>query len=216
MKSLPNVTLISYDNTDRPERTLRALQYCASLIKFAAVILVARVAPTNLLNGELVWFVKDEGYEAAMEWEVEGVNQFVNTDFALCISHDGYILNADAWRDYWFDYDFIGAPWPADFTRHDFPDYRVGNTGFCLKSKEFMHLCSQIGHRRDPGMNGDVFTSRLQRKRLEKLGMKYAPLNVAADFAWEFTIDEYPNGRPDAFGFHKIAYGKESVVPILA
>ena len=216
MKSLPNVTLISYDNTDDPTRTLRALRYCAILIKFADVVLVCAAMPDGNVNGETIRVVNESGYEAAMQWEVVGLKSFVDTDYALCVSYDGYILNSGAWRDYWLDYDFIGAPWPADFTRHDFPDYRVGNTGFCLKSRAFMHYCAEIGHRREPAMNGDVFTSRLQRKRLEKFGMKYAPLSVAADFAWEFTIDEYPNGRPDAFGFHKIAYGKESFVPILA
>ena len=31
------------------------------------------------------------------------------TDFVLTIQHDGFILNPDAWRDDFFDYDYIGA-----------------------------------------------------------------------------------------------------------
>ena len=207
MKSLPNVTLISYDNSDQPERTLRAIQHCASLITFGAVVMVCRVHPSNT-NGVDVRIVPERGYPFAMKWEVSGVKDFVLTDFALCIHHDGYIINPAKWTDDWFQYDFIGAPWPREpHPRHpgksDYPNSRVGNTGFCLKSQAFMQNCATfIGSFNEDRLGGDTFYCQIVRPELEKLGMKYAPVEVAADFSWEDNIEEFPDGRPDAFGFH--------------
>src|SRR5215469_11103481 len=171
MKSLPNVTLISYDNTSDPRRTLRALNHCASMIQFAAVILVARNVSQHA-NGTCVFRVNESGYPAAMQWEVSDVGTYVETDFALCIHHDGYILNPDKWSDSWFDYDFIGAPWPVQICA-DHPTRRVGNTGFCLKSRAFMHYCAQLGHLFDNHTPGDVFCCRTIADQLESFGMKY-------------------------------------------
>ena len=207
MKELPNITLIAYDNSARPEKTLSALQYCASLIKFAEVVFVCQRQPSNGVNGETIRFVPDTGYEAAMDFEVNKVGAHINTPFALFIHHDGYILNADAWNDDWLKYDFIGAPWPLNGNEDhpgcaDFPNSRVGNTGFCLKSKKFMSYCQHLGGSFKPSMHGDVFCCQVIRPQLEQLGVRFAPINVAAAFAWENNIEEYPKGRPDAFGFH--------------
>src|SRR5215468_6903564 len=160
MKSLPNVTLIAYDNTDYPERTVSVLRHCAGVMRFASVVLVARVPPSSTLNGGTFYFVPDSGYAAAMQYEVEGINEHVSTDFALFVSHDGYIMNEDAWRDDWFDYDYIGAPWPL-WQCNGRPEFRVGNSGFCLKSKPFLHYCAQLSSKLERGMNGDVFTSQI-------------------------------------------------------
>lgn len=214
MKSLPNVTLISYDNSPQPERTLRALKHCASMIAFAEVVMVTHVVPQGV-NGETLYMVTQNTYSDAMTFEVHDLAYYVSTDYALCIHHDGFIINPDAWRDEWLQYDFIGAPWPREaHPKHpgksDFPNFRVGNTGFCMKSKRFINACYDLGHLFDiksdtknpSGLGGDTFVSQIIRPQLEAQGMKYAPVEVAADFSWESNIEEYPNGRPDAFGFH--------------
>ncbi len=215
MKSLPNVTLISYDNTDKPERTLRVLQHCASMIQFSAVVLVCRVIPQGV-NGETIQRVSERGYAAAMIWEVAGVRGHVATDYALCVHHDGYIVRPDQWRDYWLDYDFTGAPWPGQpHAAHPGKSDnigRVGNSGFCLKSRAFMERTAEmkkefIRSAAHPDQYGqawgaDTFCSQHQRSNLESKGIRFAPIDIAAGFSWESNIEEYPNGRPDAFGFH--------------
>jgi hypothetical protein len=40
----------------------------------------------------------------------------------------------------------------------------------------------------------DVFACQIMKPFFEGMGIKYAPINVAADFAWELNIPEYPNG----------------------
>ncbi len=207
MKSLPNVTLISYDNTPTPERTLRALQHCARLMQFASVVLVGNRRPQGM-NGEVFHQVIEKNYDAAMIWEVRGVKDYVETDFALCIHHDGFIINEGAWRDYWLDYDFIGSPWPPSSLGGTM-NRRVGNTGFCLKSKAFMEATAAISEKytgRHPtegrGWAGDEYCCIEKRPQLEEMGIKFAPVSVACDFGWENNQPECPNGRPDAFGFH--------------
>ncbi len=229
MKSLPNVTLISYDNTNDPTRTLRALKYCASLINFAAVVCVCRGLSGvrgNDTAGVECLFVSERGYPAAMVWEVAGVRNYVQTDYALCIHHDGYILNAEAWNDEWLTFDFIGAPWPRDPHpyhpgKSEHPG-RVGNTGFCLKSKAFMfHTAglkkefvrwSQHPDQYGQQWGGDTFYSQLQRPNLESYGMRFASVEVAARFGWESNIEEVPGDRPYAFGFHNFNH-ENKIVP---
>ncbi len=216
MKSLPNVTLISYDNTDDPSRTLRALEFSSREIKFADVVLVCRNKPDNS-NGTTIQRIHAKGYGAAMIWEIAGLVNYIQTDFALCIHHDGYVINPGAWRDDWLQYDFIGAPWPGSSHpchpgKSEFPHGRVGNTGCCLKSKAFMRHTAElrdlfIKASRRPDQYGqqyagDTFCCQHQRPALEQRGITFAPVEVAAGFSWESNIEEVPGDRPNAFGFH--------------
>jgi len=134
-----------------------------------------------------------------MNFEVNEIKKFVFTDHALFISHDGYIVNPDKWKDSWLDFDFIGSPWPVEICA-DHPNRRVGNTGFCLKSQKFMHYTAELGHRFDPQTPGDVFCCRTIGDELEALGIKFAPLKEAVQFGFESHIDEFQCGDP--FGFH--------------
>ncbi len=225
MKSLPNVTLISYDNVDDPSRTLRALHYSSREIKFADVVLVCRIRPDGV-NGTTIQKVHEKGRAAATNWHAYGVMNYVQTDFALCIHHDGYVINPQAWRDDWLQYDFIGAPWPAS-SHPCHPGKsesvgRVGNDGFCLKSRAFMEACHEMrslfiaGTKRPPDRFGqelgsDTFYCQHQRPALEQRGITFAPVEVAADFSWETNIEEIPGDRPGAFGFHNFLLENKQV-----
>jgi hypothetical protein len=200
MTSLPMVSLIAYDNTDKPERTLRVMKYCQKYFTFGESILVSRLRPIRGVTNETIYLRPGEGYQAAMTFEFN-VGVVVKTDYSLFVSHDGFILNPDKWNDQWLSYDFIGAPWPKTCVGD--PRFRVGNTGFCLRSRKFMNLCILIGHGYNNQVPADVFACQTMRPLLEQgHGVKFAPIDVAADFSWELNIEEYPNGRPDAFGFH--------------
>ncbi len=225
MKSLENVTLISYDNVDDSSRTLRALEFSSREIKFADVVLVCRRKP-NGANGTTIRKVYEVGRPAATIWHAYGLLDYIQTDFALCIHHDGYVINPQAWDDDWLKYDFIGAPWPRDPHpyhpgKSDYPDATVGNDGFCLKSKAFMEasaelrdLFTQSSKRPDrfgEQLGSDTFYCQHQRPALEQRGIIFAPVEVAAKFAWESNIEEVPGPRPYAFGFHKFDFENKQV-----
>lgn len=204
MKRLP-LTLIGY-STKKPEQTFEVMDYCKQFFEFEKSILVCNELSV-WSNGIEVHIVDESGYLAAMKWEVGGINKYVKTKHSLFVSSDGWILNPQAWKDEWLEYDLIGAPWPT--TLVDDPRYRVGNTGFCLRSKDFLEASAEYAHMYDGVQGGDVFTCQTMRPIFERMGIQYAPIDVAADFSWEFNIAEYPNGRSDAFGFHGITNNKK-------
>ncbi len=207
MKSLQNVTLISYDNTDDPSRTLRALKFSSREIEFADVVLVCRKRPDGV-NGTTIQKVQEQGRRPATIWHGTGIAKYIQTDFALTVHHDGYVINPQAWRDDWLQYDFIGAPWPASSHpchpgKSDLPG-RVGNDGFSLRSRAFMSESVALRDMfiRHLNQGSDTFFCQHQRPALEQRGITFAPVEVAAAFSWESNIEEIPGDRPNAFGFH--------------
>jgi hypothetical protein len=116
---------------------------------------------------------------------------FLTTSHVLIVQWDGFALNRDAWDDSLFDYDYIGAPWPQ-FA----PPYNVGNGGFSLRSRKLLEAL------RDPEMRlhapEDLCICRTNRPLLEsRHGIRFAPEEVAARFAFERTAPAQPT-----FGFH--------------
>lgn len=116
----------------------------------------------------------------------------VETPFGLYIEWDAGIFNPGKWRDDFLAYDYIGAPWnTAD-------DLKVGNGGFTIMSKRLGDfLCHERA--RFP-VYTDWCVCRTQRRALEAAGgFKWAPYDVAIDFAWELTTRS-----PNVFGYHGI------------
>ena len=128
------------------------------------------------------------------------LHRHIYTDFALTVQSDGWILNKDNWNDVFFDFDYIGAPTHAALCNGIF--YRfyewwgkqnplvVQNGGFSLRSKNFLEAPSRYGvfkHLCDfPELNNeDVQLSCFMRPTLERLGFRYAPIEVARLFSFE-------------------------------
>jgi len=68
-----------------------------------------------------------EGYS---RFVIKDLNKHINSDFALLIQWDGYIVNPLVWNPKFQDYDYIGAKWWWYSDGHN-----VGNGGFSLRSK---------------------------------------------------------------------------------
>lgn len=204
-RPLPDVTLVAYDNTKDSSRALKALNRCRDFFHFADTIFVYKYEPAGL-HGDIRGIVTDlEGYHPGQVFEVQEMAEAVETDFSLFVSWDAYIINPQAWGDEWLQLDYIGAPWPIDHDLvRDNPDCRVGNSAFCLRSRKFMDLSNEFAAEFQENDVSDVWACIKMRKRFESAGIKYATVQQAADFSWELPIPEFPNGRPDAFGFHGI------------
>lgn len=90
---------------------------------------------------------------------IYGLGQLIDTDFALIVQNDGFVVNGDNWRDEFFEYDYIGAPIPAYYIRTNGNIWRSGldnwlkefdnfpegaitpqNGGFSLRSKRLLDL----------------------------------------------------------------------------
>mgnify|MGYP003346282901 FL=1 len=116
------------------------------------------------------------------------------------------MLNADNWRDEWFNYDYVGGWTHAGFDGHIFykwyeylksknPVHVVQNGGFSLRSKRFLEAPSKYGIVRhtkgNPELNNeDIQLCCFMRPALEKVGMRFAPEHESKLFSFEHLHPE--------------------------
>jgi hypothetical protein len=129
--------------------------------------------------------------------------KYVDTDFVLLFQNDGFILNPQHWSDDFFNYDYIGAPWRS----HE--QSRVGNGGFSFRSKKFLNATKDLIYLENIGLSGgsctpeDHLLCRHYYDHLIKVGIKFAPIDIAIRFSFEQPIPEYPFWNNDmSLGFH--------------
>ena len=129
----------------------------------------------------------------------------------LIIHPDGFAVNREAWTDEFLEYDYIGAPWPKRVMKEWNSTNRVGNGGFCLRSKRLIDYLPKISHLwetiskqkfDEDYVNEDVFIST-NEILLHKF--KFAPIELAMRFSYELPIEEHSSCNYDLtkfFGFH--------------
>lgn len=134
------------------------------------------------------------------------LNKYISTDFCLTIQHDGYIINPESWTDKFLDFDYIGAPWPTSWGYKN----RIGNGGFCLKSKKFLEISHKTfkdfnfntGLDRsvyDISVNEDFLSCNLYYDEMIANGIKFADVETASAFSIEHPILEM---KEKPLGFH--------------
>lgn len=126
----------------------------------------------------------------------------VRTEFALIIQYDGMAVNKEFWSDDFYNYDYIGAPWPDRFTWIG-PNEKVGNGGFSLRSAKLLEALRdpniyQTNDNRSKNEDAVICQGYSQYLR-DKHNIKYAPVELANNFAHEWCN---PSGR--TFGFHGV------------
>lgn len=137
------------------------------------------------------------------------LTDYVQTDFAMLIHADGYVINPSLWNPDWLNYDYIGAPWPLpqDDYSYKTPNgelVRVGNS-VSLRSKKILDLPRQLGlpwKSYYGNTNEDGFLTVHNRDILRAHGINFAPLDVAKHFSKEHEIDE--NKGLNTFAFHSL------------
>lgn len=186
--SLPQVTLFGADGKDTARLRLAA-HISEENIQFGAVYLIGKDSPWEL-----------NSIEAYSEFMIKYLDQVIHTSHALVIQHDGYVLNWEAWKDEWLEYDYIGAPWWYKDGKN------VGNGGFSLRSKKLIRILA-IDPKIELTHPEDHHICRTYRPYLEKeYGIKFAPEEVAK----EFSIEGWKGDRnyKGQFGFHGHAVKK--------
>lgn len=209
---LPNVTLVAVA-TRNVEETLQALLYSCRAVKFGSVKLLSHYTPHELQYHPEVVFHRIKKMEDIDEWSHEityHLHEYIETDFALLIHADGFVVNPSSWKDEFLDYDYVGAPWPLpsdDFSYRDVNGniVRVGNS-VSLRSRRLLCLASTLNLPWEPYhgfFNEDGFVCAKNRHIYESHGIKFAPLGVARHFSHEAMIPEVRGLKP--FAFHKWA-----------
>jgi hypothetical protein len=98
---------------------------------------------------KIIW---DDKIKDIDDWNrkiIYELHNYIVTDYALLIHSDGYVINPQAFRPDFLDYDYIGAPWPLPSDSYSYRDsagsvVRVGNS-VSLRSKRILELPSQLG-----------------------------------------------------------------------
>ncbi len=192
MLKLKNVTLIALTSRNI-EAHRKALDYSCRGIEFGAVKLITQSFKTI------------DDWNKAVIYEL---TEHVDTDFAMFVHADGYIIHPELWNDEWLQYDYIGAPWPVPKDNYSNRDedgniFRVGNS-VSLRSKRILDLPKQLNIEWKSyygNTHEDGFLCVHHHKLLEKHGCRFAPLEVAKHFSKECEIPE--NIGLETFAFHK-------------
>ena len=209
---LPNVTLAAMTSVKIYE-TIKALTYSMQGIKFGEVVLISHRKPLLLPKG-ITYKQTDKltdidcfNYQVAYE-----LGKYIDTDYVLLVHYDGFVVHPEKWQDAFLTYDYIGAPWPipAPGQSHCYHDIygnlcRVGNS-VSLRSKRFLDFPKQEGFLwekdEDGFYNEDIFLCCRNKHRFEEAGMRFAPVELAAQFGHEHPVPE--TEQVDVpFVFHK-------------
>lgn len=208
MVNLENVTLIALTSV-KLEQTVKALEYSCKGIKFGQVKLVSDIKPDNLPNYITHEFTNK--MSNIDEWNyatIYELGKHVDTEFAILIHDDGFIVNPELWQDDFLNYDYIGAPWPIPNDNFSFLDIngeliRCGNS-VSLRSKKLIDLPVKLNMEWKSFhgyYNEDGFICVNNRHIYKEHGMKFADIDVAKYFSHETMVSEIEGITP--FAFHK-------------
>lgn len=193
MLELNNVTLICLTNAKLVEHQ-KALDISSEKIKFGAVKLIHRPDIDTI-----------EAWNKAIFFEL---GDYVDTDYAILVHSNGFIVNPKLWKNEWLLYDYAGSPFPLPTDNFSYRDVngvvqRVGNS-VGLRSKKLLDLPKKLniewkafhGYTNEDGAIAVNY-----RHIFEKNGCKFMPLEEAIYFGRENEIPEN-QGVDKTFVFH--------------
>ena len=224
MLDLSRVTLFAIDNTDRIDGTIKSLYTNIEVAKFGSVKLVTSKEYKDKYFSELI---KDGIVCEEMIFSITNIDEYnyyilyelhkhVDTDFVLITQDHAFIINPQAWSDEFFNYDYIGAPWPWRENSYVTPfgeHIRSGNGGFSLRSKKLLNVPNEVEipfnvcekadfykmfGSKNTNEDGNICVHN--RHIFMEQGCKFPPVEVAARFSYESLVPENYGIVP--FGFH--------------
>lgn len=216
-KKLQNLDLISI-NCVNPHQSACAINYCQKFFEFGKSILITH-QNIDVYDIELHLIEK-------LDWNqyndyVLKLIEHTDNDYVMIIQDDGHPLNPELWDDQYLNYDYIGAPWPYEeswidlqlkeqqpFIRENFSKNRVGNGGFCIRSRKFLEFSAKYDSCN--GLGEDTFLCTRKYKEAIEYGIKFAPFELAAKFSYENPCIEFGTSwnqqivfdRSNHFGWH--------------
>ena len=206
---LPRVTLAAMTSVDVYE-TVQALKYSMRGIEFGDVVLITDkkpfYLPSNIRYSHTDKLDNIDKFNYKMTYEL---HQHINTEFALIVHADGFVIHPENWKDEFLDYDYIGSPWPLPKNDYAYRDSkgeicRVGNS-VSIRSKRLMEFPQKYNlkwERVDDGFyNEDIFICCHSKNRMEEEGIRWAPFELALLFGREHPLPENKGVEP--FIFHK-------------
>lgn len=212
VKGVPDrksVTIVAFTSI-APKSHAEAIKRTASCIPFECRKLL--MSPVELPNFDGEQMRLPEPWAKNGTWTMQamaaftlaGLHRYISTDVAIIVHWDGYGINPGRWSDRFFEWDYIGAPWPVHLTHvKNKANGRVGNGGFSLRSKRWLQVASTLPKYQPEKFSEDVFTAQINMNHFTRAKCRFAPVPVAMRWSFEHVIGEYPYWNlADSFGFH--------------
>ena len=190
------------------DKTIKALEYSAKDINFFEVKLVT----DSPVDHPYIKMAKIDKITSIDQWNYNiffNLTNYIDSEFAILIHDDGFIVNVESWRCEFLEYDYVGAPWAyCDncFIAKNGEHIRVGNS-VSLRSKKLMDIPNKVKipwEKYDNNCNEDSQICVHNRQIFLDNGIKYAPLDVAKYFSHETDLPELKDIKP--FAFHNYGY----------
>ena len=223
MLDLSKVTLVAVDNTSRVPNTIKAIYTCLEQTKFGSVKLITSkevkdqyqetLHQDNIDVEEMIYPITE--INEYSKYVLYDLHNHVDKDFCLLIQDHAFIINPNAWSDEFFEYDYIGAPWPYSENSYLTPydeHIRVGNGGFSFRSKKLLEVplkrdipfdCTSGDFYKHFNANNFAEDGNIcvhNRHMFIEGGCKFPSVEVAARFSYETPVPENQGLIP--FGFH--------------
>lgn len=207
MLDLKNITLVALTSV-RIEATIKSLIYSSKDINFGKIKLLSDVEPIEL--PDKIIYENTKKSSNIDEWNyniIYNLPNHIDTEYALLIHDNGFVVNSKSWKDEFFDYDYIGAPWPLPNDNFSYRDIfgniiRVGNS-VSLRSKKLLDIPNKLSleWKQFHGFtNEDGFICVNYRHKYLEEGCKFADIEIAKYFSHENYLPEFENIEP--FCFH--------------
>lgn len=199
--NLPHVTLIGVDCVNLPG-LIKAANISEQDIFFKKTVLLSSQASNDHRVVNIPHIGSKEAYSRFM---VKELHKYIDSLYCLVIQSDGYVLNAEAWSDEFYQYDYIGAPWNWYTDNH-----KVGNGGFSFRSQRLNKILATdnsinlVNDKYISNFAEDHNICRIYRPYLErKYNIRFAPDHTANQFSIEaFKVAPPENHYSGQFGFH--------------
>lgn len=189
---LKDVTLVCVDCVN-PSLALRAMRLSMHGCKFAEALLFSSEAVAPAENISVINIPRIRSKREYSLFLTKRLLPHVHSRHVLVIQWDGYVTHPAAWNPAWLEFDYIGAPWPADLST-----YPVGNGGFSLRSRKLLEALMSADFPEAEIVHEDQAICVAFRPQLEaKHGIRFAPVDVASRFSHE-TVQTVQA----TFGFH--------------
>jgi SAM-dependent methyltransferase len=163
--SFEKITLVSVTGLPDARGAAMALQHSQAQMPGARALLCSPQAPHDLAPGIEHLRIAPLNYHEYGWFMMFALWRVVTTEFALVVQEDGWVVNADNWRDEFLGFDYIGAPihlakidtpqgtyWRNRFAWADEMDKPghvvtpIQNGGFSLRSRRFMRALIDHPH----------------------------------------------------------------------
>jgi SAM-dependent methyltransferase len=164
-QSFEHITLVSVNGLPDASGAARALAHSLMQMPGARAVFCSPHRPDALPDGARHVAIAPMNYHEYSWFMMFALWRVVDTEFALVVQEDGWVVNAANWRDAFLDYDYIGAPihlalittphgthwkksfeWTHEPTQPGHSVTPVQNGGFSLRSQRFMRALVDYRH----------------------------------------------------------------------